>query len=81
LSDRCAIRSVSAGHNILDPHGDDITAAKPAVDRQVEHCQVASAAFDLEFWIDQTRLRRGGFAPVSFPLFHGTCFGARAAFT
>jgi hypothetical protein len=83
LSDRCAIRSVSAGSNILDPHGDDITAAKLAVDRQIEHCEVANAAIDLEFRpIDLTYLgRSGGFAPVSFPLFHGTRLGAGAAFT
>src|SRR5579859_2744147 len=32
--------------------------------------------------IDQTCLgRRGGFAPVSFPLFHGTRMGAGGAFT
>src|SRR5882672_10441670 len=32
--------------------------------------------------IDQTCLgRSGGFAPVSFPLFHGTRLGAGAAFT
>jgi hypothetical protein len=49
LSDRCAIRRVPAGSDILDPDGDNITAAKLTVDRQIEHGEVASAAFDLEF--------------------------------
>src|SRR5450631_2534762 len=48
LSDRCAIRRISAGSDILDPDGDDVTAAKLAVDRQIEHGEVASSAFDLE---------------------------------
>jgi hypothetical protein len=37
-----------AGSDILDPDGDDITPTKLAVDCQIEHRQVASAAFDLE---------------------------------
>jgi hypothetical protein len=49
LLDRCAIRRVPAGGDILDPDRDDVTATKLAVDRQVEHGEVASAAFDLEF--------------------------------
>jgi hypothetical protein len=40
------IRRVSAGSDVLDPDGDDITATKLAVDRQVEHGEVASPAFD-----------------------------------
>src|SRR3954470_2084802 len=48
LPDRCAIRRVSASGDILDPDGDDITAAKLAVDREIEHGEVAGAAFDLE---------------------------------
>jgi hypothetical protein len=39
----------AAGGDILDPDGDDITAAKLAIDRQIEHGEVASAAFDLGF--------------------------------
>src|ERR1700704_4758901 len=53
LSDRCPIRRVPAGGDILDPDGDDITTAKLAVDRQIEHGEVASAAFDLEFRPDR----------------------------
>jgi hypothetical protein len=49
LSNRCSIRSVPVGGDILDPDGDDVTTSKLAVDRQVEHGEVASAAFDLEF--------------------------------
>jgi hypothetical protein len=32
LSNRCAIRRVAAGGDILDPDGDDVTAAKLAVE-------------------------------------------------
>src|SRR6266853_5689127 len=46
-------RAISACGDILDPNGDDITAAKLAVDCQIEHGQVASAAFDLEFRPDR----------------------------
>ena len=47
LTDRCAIRGISAGGDILDPDGDEITAAKLAVDCQIEPGEVASAAFNL----------------------------------
>src|ERR1700692_3516827 len=53
LPDRCAIRRVSTGGDILDPDGDDVTAAKLAVDRQIEHGEVASSAFDLELCPDR----------------------------
>src|SRR6266851_4206197 len=68
LSDSSAIRRVSAGSDILDPDGDDITATQLAVDRQVEHGEVASAAFDLKFRPDRPDVfgRNGGFAPVTF---------------
>jgi hypothetical protein len=48
LSNRCAIRRVAAGGDILGQDGDDVTAAKLAVDRQIEHREVANSAFDLE---------------------------------
>src|SRR5450631_4092362 len=53
LPDRCAIRGVAAGSDILDPDGHDITPAKLAIDCQIEHGQVASATFDLEFRSDR----------------------------
>jgi hypothetical protein len=40
LPDSCAIRCVSAGGDILDPDGNNITAAKLAVDCQIEHLDV-----------------------------------------
>jgi hypothetical protein len=43
-----AIRRVGAGGDIIDPDGDDVTAAKLAVDRQIEHCKVVNSAFHLE---------------------------------
>jgi hypothetical protein len=49
LSDRCPIRRVPAGSDIFDPEPDDVTAAKFAVDRQIEHSEVVSALLDLEF--------------------------------
>src|SRR5207244_11139919 len=53
LPGRCAIRRVPAGGDILDPNGDDITAAKLTIDCQIEHGEVASAALDLEFRPDR----------------------------
>ena len=52
LPDGCAIRCVAACGDILDPDGDDIAATKLAVDCQIEHGEVASAAFDLELCPD-----------------------------
>jgi hypothetical protein len=53
LPDCCAIRCVSAGSDILDSYGYDVTAAKLAVDRQIEHRKIACATFDLEFRPDR----------------------------
>jgi hypothetical protein len=66
LPDGCAICRVAAGSDILDPDGNDVAATKLAVDRQIEHGEVASAALDLKLCPDdQTCLgRSGGFAPV-----------------
>jgi hypothetical protein len=48
LSDGCAIRRVAAGGDILDPGSDDVAPSKLAVDGEIEHCEVANAAFNLE---------------------------------
>jgi hypothetical protein len=50
---RCPIRRVPAGCNILDPDGDDITAAWLAIDCWIEIGQVAYSAFDLKFRPDR----------------------------
>jgi hypothetical protein len=52
LPDGCSIRRVAAGGDILDSDGNDVAAAKLAVDCQIEHCEVASAALDLELCPD-----------------------------
>jgi len=73
-----------ARSDILDLDRDDVTATELAVDRQIEHGEVPSAAFDLELVrIDQTCLgRSGGFAPVTLPLFQGNrLWGVGVAFT
>ena len=49
LSNRRAIRGISACSDVLDLDCDDVTAAELAVDCQIEHGKVASAAFNLEF--------------------------------
>jgi hypothetical protein len=46
LSNGCTIRRVTAGSYILDPDGNDITAAKLAVDRQIEHGKVTRSALN-----------------------------------
>jgi hypothetical protein len=53
LSYCCAIRRVPAGGDILDPDGNDVTATKLAVDRQIEHGVVTNSAFDLELRPDR----------------------------
>jgi len=45
LPDSCAIRRVAAPGDILDPDGEDIATTKLAVDCQIEHGEVASAAY------------------------------------
>jgi hypothetical protein len=79
---RCAIRCVSACGYALDPDGADITAALLALDCQMN---MARSRARPSIWslvrIDQTCSgRSGGFAPVSFPLFHGTRLGSGVAF-
>jgi hypothetical protein len=78
LPDRCAIRRVPAGGDVIDPDGDDITAAQLSVDRQIEHGEAASVAFDLEFrpyrpdvFGSQRRLCRGPTATLPHSNPHG----------
>jgi hypothetical protein len=54
-----------------------------AVDCQIEHGEVASAALDLELPPDGPDVfgPQWRFAPVNFPLFRGTRLGAGVAFT
>jgi hypothetical protein len=81
LPDGCAICRVAAGSDILDPNGHDITPTKLAVDCQIEHGQVASATFGLEFrpYRPDVLGPQGRLCPFSFRLFHGTRLGAWAA--
>jgi hypothetical protein len=58
LSNRCAIRRVAAGGDVLNPDGNDVTAAKLAVDCQIEHREVANSAFDLELRPDRPDMFR-----------------------
>jgi hypothetical protein len=58
LLDRCAISRIAARSDILDPDRYYVTATKLAVDRQIEHGEVWSAAFDLEFCLDQPDMSR-----------------------
>ena len=58
LPDSCAIRRVATAGDILDPDGDDIATTKLAVDCQIEHSQIASAALDLEFRPDRSDVFR-----------------------
>jgi hypothetical protein len=62
----CAIRCVSARGYILNPDGNNVTAAKLAVDCQIEHGKVASAAFDLELGSDRPD-KRGGRMQLQLP--------------
>jgi hypothetical protein len=70
-------RGAAPSRNILYPDGDDVTAAKLAVDRQIEQGKVSHTTFDLQLGPDCPDVfgRSGGFAPVSLPLFQGTRLG------
>src|SRR4051812_2512915 len=46
LSDGRAIGRIASAGDILDSDGDDIAATKLAVDRQIEHSQIANTALD-----------------------------------
>jgi hypothetical protein len=58
LSYCCASRRVSALGDILDFDRDDVTAAKLAVDCQIEHGKIANATLDLEFRPDRPDMFR-----------------------
>lgn len=63
LADCGAIRRVSAGSDVLDPEGNDITATKLAVDCRIEHGKVWPSIWSF-VRINRTCLgRSGGFAP------------------
>ncbi len=71
-------RGAAPSRNILYPDGDDVTAAKLAVDRQIEQGNGSShTTFDLQLGPECPDVfgRSGGFAPVSLPLFQGTRLG------
>jgi len=50
---RLSLRQGQPKHENAAPDRDDITATELAVDRQIEHGEVPSAAFDLEFGPDR----------------------------
>src|SRR5262249_28163226 len=53
FSKRFAIPPITRCRHLLHPDGNDITGAKLAVDRQIEHREVASAAFNPELRPDR----------------------------
>ena len=78
LADRCTVDRMSMRRNVLDLDRDDIAPAQLAVDRQIEHRQVARTSL---IWslvrIDHTCFgRSGGLAPISLPLFQAMRLGA-----
>jgi hypothetical protein len=46
-----------ARQHVVDPQSDEIAAAKLAVDRKVEHCEIAQALFQLKTNADRPDLR------------------------
>lgn len=63
LPDRCAIRCVSAGSDFLDSYCYDVTAAKLAVDRQIEHRK--DRVRDLRSGVSSGSTRRAWVAAVA----------------
>jgi hypothetical protein len=72
LADGCAVDRVPVGRHVVDTQGDQVATAQLAVDRKIEHRQVAHAALQLQLGPDRPYVpgRNGGFGPVSLPLFH-----------
>ena len=78
LPDGGAIDGVSMGRDVVDLERDDITASQLAVDGEIEHRQVSSTSFDLEFGPDRPDMLwpQRSFAPISLPLFQAVRLGA-----
>ena len=69
-----AIDRISARRQVLDPKCDDIAATQLAVDRQIEHWQVARPSVHLQSRTDRPYMfwPSGGFWPIRLPLFQGS---------
>ena len=52
LADRCSVDRISMRRNVLDFERHNIATAQLAVDRQIEHRQIADASLDLELGSD-----------------------------
>ena len=73
LTHRCAVEGDTIRSDILDFEGDNIASAQLAIDRKVEHRQIAYSVFNSELAVSSRHVRaNGGFAPINLPLFHGT---------
>src|SRR5215467_4775717 len=49
LPDSRSVNGIAIGRHVIHAQGDEITAAKFAVDGQIEHRQVAGALLELQF--------------------------------
>jgi hypothetical protein len=73
LAHGCPINCVTMRSNILDPQAKDVASSKLAIDGYIEHCQVKCSPRNLQLGADDRTCfgRRGSFAPINLPLFHG----------
>jgi len=58
LANGCSIQRVTAWSNVIDADGDNVAAAKFAVDRQVEECKIPLLALDLQLGSNRSNLAR-----------------------
>jgi hypothetical protein len=74
LANRGPVCGVTAGRDVIDLERHDVAAAKLAIDGEIEKSKVRIRPSACSFVrMDQTCFgRSGGFAPTTFPLFHGT---------
>ena len=74
LNDGGAITHSSASEHVIDPQPDEIAAPEFAVDRQIEHWQVARPSVHLQSRTDRPYMfwPSGGFWPIRLPLFQGS---------
>jgi hypothetical protein len=69
-----AVLDSSVCNQLADLQLDQIAASEFAIDRQIEHGQIANSSLVLEMMADGQQMPglEGGLGPIKRPLFHGT---------
>src|SRR5262249_8275205 len=77
LADSSSVERVPVGRHIIHAERHEVATTQLAVDRKIEHGQVARAGLQLQLGPDRPHVpgRNGGFGPVSLPLFQAGRLG------